>query len=99
MPEDSGPIMNQIGVVGAKIEADAQLVSALARAETPVLNRLTYLLKLACGQAAPLGPAADRAKAEAIKLMRAPQTREALAHAPETLDRVRLLMQTAGLAA
>ena len=99
VPEDSGPIINQIGLVGAKVEAEAQLISALVRAETPVLNRLTYLLKLASGQAAPLGPVADRAKAEAIKLMRAPQTREALIQAPDTLERVRALMQTAGLAA
>jgi hypothetical protein len=98
-PEDSAPIMNHIGVVGAKVEADAHLVNALVRAETPVLNRLTFLLKLASGQAAPLGPAADRAKAEAIKLMRAPQTREALAQSPDTLERVRTLMQTAGMAA
>jgi len=99
IPEDSGPIVIQIGVVGAKVEADAQLISALVRADAPVVNRLTFLLKLASGQAAPLGPAADRAKAEAIRLMRAPQTREALAQSPEGLERVRSLMQTAGLAA
>jgi hypothetical protein len=98
-PEEAGPIVTQIGIVGAKVEADAQLINALVRAEAPVVNRLTFLLKLACGQAAPAGPVADRAKAEAIKLMRAPQTREALSQSPDGLERVRALMQTAGLAA
>jgi hypothetical protein len=97
--EESGPILTRIGLVGAKVEADAQLVAALARAETPVVNRLTFLLKLANGQAAPSGPVADRARGEAMKLMRAPQTRAALAESPDGLERVRALMQTAGLAA
>jgi len=99
VPEESGPITTHIGLVGAKVESDAKLISALVRAETPVVSRLTFLLKLASGQAAPLGPVADRAKAEAIKLMRAPQTREALTRSPDGLERVRSLMQTAGLAA
>jgi hypothetical protein len=99
VPEDSGPILTQIGLVGGKVEASANLVAALGRAEAPVVKRLTALLKLASGQSAPVGPAADRAKAEAIKLMRAPQTREVLAKSPEGLEQVRSLMQTAGLAA
>jgi len=99
VPEESGPIMIQIGLVGAKVEADAQLINALVRAESPVVNRLTYLLKLASGQAAPMGPVADRAKVEALKLMRTPQIREALSQSPDGLDRIRSLMQTAGLAA
>jgi hypothetical protein len=57
------------------------------------------LLRYAAGEAAPHGPVADRAKAEAIRLMRSPETRMELAKAPEALDRVRGLMQTAGLAA
>ena len=99
VPEESGPIMTQIGLVGARVEADVHLINALVRAETPVVHRLTFLLKLASGQGAPLGPVADRAKAEAIKLMRVPQTREALSRSPEVLERVLSLMQTAGMAA
>ncbi|HEX4181247.1 MAG TPA: hypothetical protein VHY32_10690 [Caulobacteraceae bacterium] len=99
VPEDALPIVTQIGTVAAKVEADAQLINSLVRAEAPVLHRLTFLLKLASGHAAPIGPVTERAKAEAIKLMRAPQTREALTQSPESLDRVRSLMQTAGLAA
>lgn len=99
VPEEAGPIVTQIGLLGAKVEDDAHLINILVRAEAPVVSRLTFLLKMAGGHAAPLGPVADRAKAEALKLMRAPQTREALAQSPDGLERVRSLMHTAGMAA
>jgi hypothetical protein len=97
--EDAAPICARIGEVGGMIEANARLTASLARAGAPVLSRLTVLLRLAAGDAAPLGPAADRAKAEVMRLMRAPETRQALAQTPEALDRVRGLLQTAGMAA
>jgi hypothetical protein len=97
--EDAQPISIRIGEVGGLVEADGKLTAALARASAPVLSRLTVLLRFAAGEAAPLGPAADRAKAEVLKLIRAPETRAELAKSPEVLGRVRGLMQTAGLAA
>jgi antitoxin component HigA of HigAB toxin-antitoxin module len=57
------------------------------------------LLRLAAGETAPRGPAADRAKTEAIRLMRAPEIRAEIAKTPDAVDRVRALMQTAGMAA
>jgi len=48
---------------------------------------------------APLGPAADRARAEALKLVRLPGARTALTEAPEQVEAVRSLLQQAGLAA
>ena len=98
-PEDAGPISARIGEVGGLVEAEARLTTALARAGAPVLSRLTVLLRFAAGEAAPFGPATERAKMEAVRLMRAPETRQELAKTPEALDRVRGLMQTAGLAA
>ena len=97
--EDAAPVAARIGEVGGMVEADGRLMATLARAGAPVLSRLTVLLRFAAGEAAPLGPVADRAKAEAMRLMRAPETRMELAKAPEALERVRGLMQTAGLAA
>jgi hypothetical protein len=97
--EEAGPVLARFGEVGGLVEADSRLTAMLSKADAPVLSRLTVLLRLAAGEAAPLGPAADRAKAEALKLMRIPETRAELAKAPEVLDRVRTLMQTAGLAA
>jgi hypothetical protein len=89
----------KIGEIGGLIEADAKLTLLLARAEAPPHQRLMLLLRLACGETAPLGPAAERAKAEAIKLLRESETRRAIAADPQILERVRDLMQGAGLAA
>jgi len=62
-------------------------------------QKLTALLKLATGEAGPLGPVADRARAEAIKLLRSPDFRTALTAAPQNVAALRGLMQQAGLAA
>src|SRR5581483_3193459 len=64
-PEDLGPIHAKLGELGGMIEADAKISAALAMAQAPVVHRLTLLLKLAMGEAAPLGPAADRARGAA----------------------------------
>jgi hypothetical protein len=97
--EDSEPIQLKLGDLGGLIEADARLTAQLARANAPALHRLTLLLKLATGESAPLGPAADRARSEALKLARHEDTRSELAGAPEQVETVRELIQQAGLAA
>ena len=88
-----------IGAVGGGIEAEARLVAQLGRAAAPVPQKLAALLRLAAGETAPTGPVADRAKAEAIRLLRAPDTRAELTAAPESLGTLKPLMQAAGLAA
>lgn len=97
--EDAAPIRAKLGEVGGLIEADARLCAQVAKAGAPALHRLTMLLKLAAGEAAPLGPAADRAKVEALKLARADQTRQEFRAAPEQLGAVRELLYAAGIAA
>jgi len=97
--EEAQPIALKIGEVGGMVEADARLTQQLARATAPVINRLTLLLRLAAAETAPRGPAADRARAEALRLMRAPEVRAEIAKAPDAVDRVKALMQSAGLAA
>ena len=54
---------------------------------------------MACGETAPLGPAADRARTEALKLARHDATRAELVSAPEQVDAIRDLLQHAALAA
>ena len=97
--EEAGPILAKVGEVGGLIEADSKLVATVARAPAPAVHRLNLLLKLAVGEAGPTGPVSDRARAEAAKLMRAPETRDELVKSPEALDRVRGLAQACGLAA
>jgi hypothetical protein len=98
-PADVAPIQAKFGDVGGHVEADAKLSLALAQAHAPAMHRLQLLLKLAAGEAAPLGPAADRARAAIMKLLRADATRAELAAAPGQLAQVREMLQAAGMAA
>ena len=96
---DETEIVGAIGAVGGTVEAEARIVAMLARSPAPLPQKLSVLLRMAAGETAPPGPAADRAKAEAIKLFRAPDNRAALAAAPEALTPLKGLMKAAGLAA
>ena len=96
---DQAQIVEAIGAVGANLEADANLIAQIVRAQVSAPQKLAALLKLAVGEAGPLGPAADRARSEAIKLLRAPDVRTALSAAPESVAALKGLMQAAGLAA
>jgi len=97
--EDATPVQAKIGEIGGLIEADGKLIALITRAPAPIAHRLSLLLRLAMGETAPRGPAADRARQEALKLVRSPAVREELAQSPASLDKVRGLMQIAGLAA
>jgi hypothetical protein len=97
--EDYEPVRTKLGEIGGAIEAEARLTSALAKANAPAISRLTLLLKLASGESAPLGPAADRARAEALRLVRHEDTRAEFVKAPDQMNSVRELIQQAGLAA
>jgi hypothetical protein len=99
VPEEAEPIAVKIGEIGGLVEADAGLAQALAKANAPVVNRLTLLLRLAAGETAPRGAAAERAKTETMRLMRTPEIRAEIAKTPDAVTRVRALMQSAGLAA
>lgn len=99
VPEDCEPIQAKLGDIGGLLEADARLTLQLAKANASAVHRLTLLLKLACGETAPLGPAADRARVEAMRLVRHDDIRVELAQAPEQVEQVRGLIQQAGLAA
>jgi hypothetical protein len=97
--EDAAPLQERLGEVGGRVEADARLIAALAKANAPAVQKLTFLLRLACGETAPLGPAADRARSEALRLVREDGVRQELAAAPEQMATVRDLVEKASLAA
>lgn len=96
---DEADIVGAIGAVGGVVEAEARLTTLLARSPAPLSQKLSFLLRMAAAETAPPGPAADRARIEAVKLVRAPDNRAALAAAPEALAPLRGLMKAAGLAA
>jgi hypothetical protein len=100
LPEkETREITVKIGDIGGLVEADAKVCAQLARAPAPGMQKLSALLRLAAGEAAPLGPVADRAKAEAMKLMRAPDVRAEMLGSPETVIRMKPLLLQAGLLA
>lgn len=96
---DCEAVAAALGAVGGSVEADARLTAQIVRAPAPAPQKLAALLRLAAGETGPTGPVADRAKAEAIKLFRAPEVRTALGAAPETVQTLRPLMKAVGLAA
>ena len=96
---DDTQISAAIGAVGGAVESEAKIVMMLARSPAPLPQKLSVLLRLAAGETAPLGPAADRAKAEAVRLFRAPESRATLSSTPEVLAPLKGLMRAAGLAA
>jgi hypothetical protein len=96
---DYQPIQEKLGDIGGHVEAHAKLSQTVARANAPLIHRLTLLLKLAAGESAPMGPAANRARAEALKLFKMDETRAELANAPDQMKQVRDLIHAAGLAA
>ncbi|MFN3932641.1 MAG: hypothetical protein ACK4JY_12920 [Brevundimonas sp.] len=96
---DEAEIVTLIGAVGGTVEAEARITTLLARSPAPLPQKLAVLLRMASGDTAPAGPAADRARAEAVRLFRAPGNRAALAAEPEKLAPLKGLMKAAGLAA
>ncbi|HZZ33260.1 MAG TPA: hypothetical protein VFE10_14845 [Phenylobacterium sp.] len=93
------PMQAKLGEIGGAVEAEVKLVTATARSSRPALERLTTLLKMAAGETAPLGPCADRARTQALRLARADDTRAELSTAPDQVDAIRDLLRHASLAA
>lgn len=100
LPErETQAVVDALGLVGGAVEADARLTTQIARAPAPIPQKLAALLRLAAAETGPTGPVAERARAEAVRLMRAPDTRAALGAEPQAVLTLRPLMQAVGLAA
>lgn len=100
LPErETQAIVDALGLVGGAVEADARLTTQIARAPAPIPQKLAALLRLAAAETGPTGPVAERARAEALRLLRAPDTRAALGAEPQAVLTLRPLMQAVGLAA
>ncbi len=96
---DERDCLTKLGEIGAVLEADHKLVMAIGRSESPMTVRLGLLLRLASAEAGPAGPVAQRAKSEAMRLLRLPETRAILASNPQTLGELRPMLLESGLAA
>ncbi|MFN6983066.1 MAG: hypothetical protein ACK4NU_14195, partial [Brevundimonas sp.] len=94
---DERQISTAIGALGGTLEADAGLLAQIGRAQATPVQKLTALMKMTNGETAPLGPAADRARAEAVKMLRIPEIREAADADTEASAALQSLMQAARL--
>lgn len=98
--EEQREIAVRLGEVADQVEARSHLIASISRAPGGAAHRLLLLLHLANGDAVPPGPVSARARAEVLKLVRDAGVRAELAAAqPGETDRVRQMLQTAGLAA
>jgi len=86
-----------LGQLGGVIESDEHVMASLAAAKIPRLQKLLSLLPLAAGETAPTGPASDRARAEALQLLRDRELRSEIASSPDRMGGVLPLLQRAGL--
>lgn len=96
---DKEQVSRKLGEIGANVEQDARLCDQILRAPAPPLHKLHMLLRMAAGEAAPLGPVSERARADALKLLKIGQVRDALAASPEAASKMRPLLRAIGLAA
>jgi hypothetical protein len=100
LPESEKTMLNRrLGDLGGLVEQDAQVTASLMRSPLPPVQRLNLLVRMAAGETAPLGPAAQRAKDAALKLSKVPEIRADLARSPEVIERLRPLMASPARAA
>ena len=92
-------INRRLGDLGGLVEADAQVTASLVRSVLPAMQRLNVLVRMAAGESAPQGPAAQRAREAALKLSKIPEVRADLAKNPEILAKLRPLMTQAATSA
>ena len=95
--KDAEKTLEVLGTLGLKIAEESRLSAQISKAPVPVGQRLSILLKMAVGETAPVGPFSDKAKAEALRLLRSPEGREVLHGQPEVLQALVPLMRQVGL--
>lgn len=97
--KDETEICSRIGTLADLMEKDVRLIAQIARSALPPVRKLQVLLKFAAGETAPTGPATDRARAEVVRLFKAPEARAMLHDDPAALTPLKPLLKAAGLAA
>lgn len=94
--KDTQEAHERLGQLGGVMAQEAQVIRQIARTPQPV-QRLGALLSFATGQAAPLGPLSDQARAEVMRQLRDTEVRTALAKDAAGLMALRPLLQKAGI--
>jgi len=89
-------LTRRLGDLGGLVEGDCGITASLARSALPPMQRMSVLLKMAVGETAPIGPAAQRARDVVMRMSKQPEIRADLAKSPELMTRLRPLMAAAG---
>ncbi len=95
----SNQLLARLAELGGRIEAESKMVSLIAKSAASPAQKVTALVRMATGETAPPGPAADRAKASVLKLATDPEVRAALAEDAESMRRLRQLVASLASAA
>ena len=82
-------VLQRLGDLGGRIEAENKIVSLIAKSGASSMQKVAALLRMATGESAPPGPAAERAKAVVLKLIADPELRSAISEDPDSLRRLR----------
>lgn len=93
--KDAEKTFEVLGALGLKIAEEARLLAQIARAPVPAARRLDILLKMAAGETAPVGLLSEKARAEALRLLRSPEGRQMLQDRPEVLKSLVPMMRQA----
>ena len=97
--KDAENALVALGDLGAKIAEEARLVSQIVRAPAPMAQRLSALLKIASGEAAPVGRLGEVARTEILRMIRSPEGRELMKSSPDLMRSIAPMMKAAGVAA
>lgn len=87
------PLLQTLGELGGKVEAETRLIASLNKGLTPAVQKLQVLIRMAAGESAPPGPAAERARREANRVMTQPETTEELSREPKALHQIQTLIR------
>ncbi len=92
-------VLRRLADIGGRIEAENKIVALIAKSGASPMQKLHALLKMATGESAPLGPAAERAKIMVLKLAADPELRSALSEDAESVRRLRQVLGSLASAA
>ena len=92
-------VLQRLSEIGGRIEAENKVVSLVSKSGASPSQKLTALLKMATGETAPPGPAAERARGSVLKLAADPEIRAALAEDADSMRRLRQVVGTLAPAA
>ena len=90
----NGEVLHRLADLGGRIEAENKIVVLVVKSGASPMQKLAALLKMATGESAPPGPAAERAKAAVLKLAAEPDLRTAISEDPDSFRRLKQVVGT-----